>query len=147
MNDLYELPQGWEWEKLSLFLNENPKSKIKVKEADNIGTMPFFTSGQNILRHSLNLVDDINIFMSTGGIASIKIYNGKASYSTDTFSYKVKKCNIYYFYYYILNNIQFINKELFKGVGLKHLQKKDFKNQYIPPSTTFRTTTHCSKTR
>ena len=94
---------------------------------------PFFTSGNSVLSFNNYLVEGENIFLSTGGNAIVNFYKGKASYSTDTFcistdlSLKPK-----YLYFWLLKNISYINSEMFKGAGLKHLQKNDLRNFKIP---------------
>ncbi|KIC04472.1 putative type I restriction enzyme S protein [Ligilactobacillus ruminis DPC 6832] len=44
-----DIPEGWGSEKLKDVIVENPKSKIKVGDVKNIGEVPFFTSGAEIL--------------------------------------------------------------------------------------------------
>jgi type I restriction enzyme S subunit len=107
---------------------ENPKSPFKVEDADNFGEFPFFTSGDNILRHSCYLVDGENLFIATGGKAKVNYYHGKASYSTDTYSIKAKELNTKYLFYTLIKDIEKIDYNFFSGSGLKHLQKDDFKN-------------------
>jgi len=115
------------WKKLIEVFEENPKSPLKVGDADNNGVFPFFTSGGKILTHSDFLVDGENIFLSTGGYAHVKYFKGKASYSTDTWCLKVKDNNLTkYIYYQILGKIKFIDEMLFRGTGLRHLQKNEF---------------------
>jgi restriction endonuclease S subunit len=114
--------------KLGDTFQELPKSKYQVQHADNIGHFPFFTSGDSILSHSLFNVDDDLIFLATGGKANVKFHSGKAAYSTDTYAIKGKNHSSNYLYYLLLNNLSFIDRNFFSGSGLKHLQKKDFKN-------------------
>jgi len=125
---------NWPTKKLGEICEENIKSPYKVENADNFGTYPFFTSGGKILQHSEYLVDGENIFLSTGGYAHIKYYLGKACYSADTWSLKVKspQAHTKYVYYWILNKIKFIDELLFRGTGLRHLQKREFLNLEIP---------------
>ncbi len=129
MNDI-KVPKGWKRVKLGDIIIENKKSKFKVEDADNSGYYPFFTSGESILTHSQYIIDGENIFLATGGIANIKYYNGKASYSTDTYSLK-SKIPTKYLYYYLLKNIKNIDYKYFSGSGLKHLQKDEFKKEEI----------------
>ncbi|MDX4040272.1 restriction endonuclease subunit S, partial [Aliarcobacter skirrowii] len=107
---------------------------IKVSDAKEIsGEYNFFTSGENIYKYNSYLVESKNIFLSTGGNAIIKFFNGKASYSTDTYSLKTNDLvKIEYLYEFLSNIINDINEFFFKGVGLKHLQKQDFKSLKIP---------------
>jgi len=128
------IPQGWKRVVLADIILENDKSFLKVGEADNVGSYPFFTSGEKILSHSEALVDGENIFMATGGVANVKFFDGKASYSTDTYSF-VSTENSRFIYYIILSFLGEINRKYFSGSGLKHLQKKEFKKIKInlPP--------------
>lgn len=123
--------------KLGDYIFENKKSKIQVNAAKELknATYPFFTSGENIYSYLDYLVDGENIYLSTGGNAGIKFYNGKAAYSTDTYVIKSKaettlKTKLMFFM--LQNIIQDINTLYFKGVGLKHLQKEGLKNIQIP---------------
>ncbi len=124
----------WPTKKLGEICEENRKSPYKVENADNIGPFPFFTSGEAVLRHSEYLIDGENIFLATGGYAKIKYFNGKASYSGDTWSLKIKDRNILtkFVYYQILRILKFLDEALFRGSGLRHLQKREFLNLKIP---------------
>ena len=126
------LPEGWKWVRLGEVVIENPKSPFKVEDCDNFGNFPFFTSGDNVLRHSHFLVDEENLFIATGGKAKINYFYGKASYSADTYSLKVKDLNTKYIFYTLLKDIEIIDYKFFSGSGLKHLQKDDFKGLSIP---------------
>ncbi|HWA32312.1 MAG TPA: restriction endonuclease subunit S [Candidatus Paceibacterota bacterium] len=128
------IPSGWNIRPLNKVIVENNKSTIKVGDADNNGDYPFFTSGEKILTHSKALVSGKNIYMATGGVANLKFFDGDASYSTDTYCFNSKE-DTKYIYYTLLNNLRNINKQLFSGSGLKHLQKNDFKKEEIllPP--------------
>lgn len=114
--------------KLGDTFQELPKSKLQVQHADNIGHFPFYTSGDSVLTHSEFNVDDEIIFLATGGKANVKFHSGKAAYSTDTYAIKGKDHSSKYLFYLLLNNLSFIDRNFFSGSGLKHLQKKDFRN-------------------
>lgn len=123
----------WLTKKLGEICEENKKSPYKVEDADNSGDFPFFTSGEVVLTHSNYLVEGENIFLATGGYAKVKYYKGKACYSADTWSLKVKQGNLTkYVYYQILGMLNLIDEILFRGSGLRHLQKKEFLNLEIP---------------
>lgn len=110
--------------KLSDILLENEKSTIQVGSSDNIcGNYPFFTSGETINEWQDYFVDGINCYLSTGGNASIKVYAGKAAYSTDTWCIYGKENYSSYLYFYLKSIIKSINSSYFAGSGLKHLQK------------------------
>ena len=116
---------------------EEKKSKIQVNETENVkGIYPFFTSGEDVNEWDEYLVDGVNLFLSTGGNASIKIYDGKAAYSTDTYVVQGKNDSTIYLYFFIKNVIDKINDWHFLGSGLKHLQKDSFSQIkiYIPNS-------------
>jgi type I restriction enzyme S subunit len=122
----------WTTKKLGEICEENIKSPFKVEDVSNSGEYPFFTSGENVLTHDKYLVDGENIFLATGGYANVKYYNGKASYSTDTWSLKVKNALAKFVFYQILARLKYIDEVLFRGSGLRHLQKKEFLNIEIP---------------
>jgi len=134
MNSVEEnkLSNGWYYDTIGNVIFENKKSKIKVKEASNLEDYPFFTSGKKVLTHNDYLVDSENIFMATGGVAQVKYFKGKSSYSTDTYCFTSKTNNLRFIFYFVKSIITLINQDYFKGVGLKHLQKKDFRNISIP---------------
>lgn len=107
---------------------ELPKSKFQVQHADNIGQYPFYTSGDKILTHSEYNVEDDIVFLATGGKANVKFNSGKSAYSTDTYAIKGNAHSSKYLFYLLLNNLSYIDRNFFSGSGLKHLQKKDFRN-------------------
>lgn len=128
-----EIPEGWEVRKLKDIIVENPKSKIKVKEAqqDHFGDIPFFTSGQSILSMDEKLVTGMNCYLNTGGNADVKYFYGPASYSTDTWSIK-GKVFMEYLLPFILKNFQrSMDDKFFQGTGLRHLQKPLLKDYPI----------------
>jgi type I restriction enzyme S subunit len=126
------MKSSWPTKKLGEICEENIKSPFKVEDVSNSGEYPFFTSGENVLTHDEYLVDGENIFLATGGYANVKYYNGKASYSTDTWSLKVKNALTKFVFYQILARLKYIDEVLFRGSGLRHLQKKEFLNLEIP---------------
>lgn len=123
--------------KLGEAIAENPKSSIQVNQAkENIkGKYPFYTSGLNIYRFDTALISGKNIFLSTGGNALVQFFDGQCAYSTDTYAIKSidEKEILTQFIYLILQSLTpLINEFYFKGMGLKHLQKKELKNIQIP---------------
>ncbi len=123
--------------KLGETINENPKSSIQVNQAkeNTKGKYPFYTSGLNIYRFDTALISGKNIFLSTGGNALVQFFDGQCAYSTDTYAIKSidEKEILTQFIYLILQSLTpLINEFYFKGMGLKHLQKKEFKNIQIP---------------
>lgn len=132
-----EFKSKWETTNIGEILFEQPKSKIQVGTAKDTssGIYNFFTSGESVLKYDAFLVDNENIYLSTGGNAVVKFFDGKAAYSTDTYVVKSsdeKVLKTKFIFYFLENIISVINDFYFKGVGLKHLQKPDFKNIKIP---------------
>ncbi|MDR2066174.1 MAG: restriction endonuclease subunit S, partial [Prevotellaceae bacterium] len=132
-----KIESKWNLVQIGDFLFENDKSNIKVRTAKemNKGEYPFFTSGETVYRFNDFLTDNQNIYLSTGGNAIVKFYDGKAAYSTDTFVIKSNNEEVIktkFIFYYLESIISIINEFYFKGVGLKHLQKPDFRNMQIP---------------
>lgn len=127
----------YELVRLGEIILENPKSKIKVRDAkeNTTGTYPFYTSGVNVYKYDEALIDGENIYLSTGGNAIVQFYSGKSAYSTDTYAIKSRDSNqiMTKFIFYILESkVNYINMFLFEGMGLKHLQKTALKNLKIP---------------
>lgn len=123
--------------RLGELIAENPKSSIQVNQAkeNTSGQFPFYTSGLNIYRFDTALISGKNIFLSTGGNALVQFFDGQCAYSTDTYAIKSidEKEILTQFIYLILQSLTpLINEFYFKGMGLKHLQKKEFKNIQIP---------------
>ena len=132
-----KIESQWELKKIGEIIYEQPKSKIKVGTAKDVvnGVYPFFTSGNNVLTFNDFLLDNENIYLSTGGNAIIKYFNGRASYSTDTFvikSLNEKELKTKFIFHLLDSVIVSINQFYFKGLGLRHLQKPDFRNIKIP---------------
>ena len=127
------MKQGWEVKKLGELIIENQKSKIQVRNALNEGNYLFFTSGEGTRFYDRYFCSGENIFIATGGKAVIKFYDGKASYSTDTYSIKANNSLAItkYLFYYLLLKIDTIERKMFLGTAIKHLQKKEFKNILI----------------
>ena len=123
------------WQRISLgeTILENQKSKIQVNKA-NGGSFVFFTSGDTILNYGYPIISGENLFLSTGGVANLKYFNGNCAYSTDTYSIRSKGSNRF-LYYFLLSNLEYINENYFSGSGLKHLQKSSLKSHIIslPP--------------
>lgn len=121
--------------KLGSVLVEHKKSNIQVGEAQEAsGNVPFFTSGDSILKWDNALVDDRCCYLNTGGNADVKFYVGKAAYSTDTWCISGKD-QLSDYLFLLLNAIKpELNKKFFQGTGLKHLQKPLLKDRpiYIP---------------
>lgn len=124
--------------RISDILIENPKSSIQVGEAKIAkGIYQFFTSGETVYEWSEPLISGRNCFLNTGGNADVKFYVGLAAYSTDTWCITAKN-DLSDYLYLLLNSIKVeLNNKFFQGTGLRHLQKKLFKDKeiYIPIET------------
>jgi type I restriction enzyme S subunit len=130
--DQQYIPTSWTSKDLGSLIIEQLKSKIKVSGAANFGPYPFFTSGEAVLKHTDKEVDGKNIFLATGGLANVKYHNGAASYSTDTYAVTTNgSIDTEYLYYNLCRIIEYVNTNYFEGSGLKHLQKKEFKEHKI----------------
>ena len=136
MTDM-DIPQGWYMVPIGDCIVERGKSQIKVDNAAGYGNYPFFTSGEVVLQHTEKQIDGENIFLSTGGNAVVKYYDGQAAYSTDTYVVAGNEHVSTKFLYYALDFLtEYINTNYFQGSGLKHLQKKDFKrHELVIPSS------------
>ena len=114
---------------------ENPKSSIQVGDAKNVsGEIPFFTSGETILKWHKALVNGRNCYLNTGGNADVKFYVGRSAYSTDTWCITAEN-NLTDYLYLLLDSIRSeLDLKYFQGTGLKHLQKPLLKDRtiYIP---------------
>lgn len=122
--------------KLGDIIVENAKSPIQVGDAKaaNIGDVPFFTSGDAILKWPEVLATGRNCYLNTGGNADVKFYVGDAAYSTDTWCITASGEMSDYLYLLLLSIKPELNQKYFQGTGLKHLQKPTLKDRpiYIP---------------
>ena len=85
---------------------KNPKSLIKVCDAKNVsGEIPFFTSGETILKWPEALVNGRNCYLNTGGNADVKFYVGGSAYSTDTWCITTEN-NLADYLYLLLDRIR-----------------------------------------
>ena len=102
------------------------KSNIKAGDGLEKGNYPLYTCSP-IVNKYLNdyLYEDEALIISTGGNFSIHYVNGKFNYSTDCYVFNTDKYNLKYLYYYLLSKKDDINK-MFRGAGLKHLNKNEF---------------------
>ena len=121
--------------KLGDIILEHQKSTIQVGDAKKafVG-VPFFTSGDTILRWAKPLVKGRNCFLNTGGNIDVKFYVGEAAYSTDTWCITAKNEMADYLYLLLDSIRPELSLKFFQGTGLKHLQKPLLKERpiYIP---------------
>ena len=117
-------------------ITENQKSTIKVGDAkESNGSIKFFTSGASQLKYDHGLVGGENLFLPTGGNAYVFYHKGQAAYSTDTWSFRSSdesKLLTKYLYYALDFQREHINTSMFKGAGLKHLDKHLLRDLKIP---------------
>jgi type I restriction enzyme S subunit len=103
---------------------EAPKSRVKVGDAKGVtGEIPFFTSGDEILRWPREMLSGRYCYLNTGGNPGVKFHVGPAAYSTDTWCISGEKASTDYLYL-LLNSIKSeLGQKYFVGTGLRHLQK------------------------
>lgn len=107
-------------------INKFDKSSIKAGDGIEIGQYPLYTCSPLVNKFLDDYkCDDEAIIVSTGGNFSIHYVNGKFNYSTDCYVFNTDKCNLKYLYYYLKSKSDDINK-MFRGAGLKHLNKNEF---------------------
>lgn len=120
--------------KIKDIIIKNPKSTIKAGDIKaSTGNIPAFNSSAKLQYfYDDYLVDGENIFLPTGGSASIHYYNGKSCYTTDVFSFRTEKDKVInkYMYYYFKNDLSILDN-MFYGAGLKHLNKNELLNYKI----------------
>ena len=108
-------------------LNKFDKSKIKVGDGRKDGIYPLYTCSPKVNKFLDNyLYDTEAIILSTGGNPVINYHKGKFSYSSDCLVVQSNgKFENKYIYYYLISKTNEIAK-MFRGAGLKHLNKKEF---------------------
>lgn len=102
------------------------KSNIKAGDGLEKGNYPLYTCSP-VVNKFLNdyLYDDEAIIISTGGNFAAHYVKGRFNYSTDCYVFNTDKYNLKYLYYFLLSKNEDINK-MFRGAGLKHLNKNEF---------------------
>jgi type I restriction-modification system DNA methylase subunit/restriction endonuclease S subunit len=108
-----------------------PKSKRQASYGEKQGEYPFYTSSQNCNKYCNEYdYEDECLIIGTGGNANIK-HSSKFSCSTDNFVIKIIGQSTKYIYYYLLINIEVLQKG-FVGVGIQHISKEYINNIKIP---------------
>ncbi|OQC55146.1 MAG: putative type-1 restriction enzyme specificity protein [Parcubacteria group bacterium ADurb.Bin016] len=129
-------PNGVEFLDIERLWIKAPKSKLGVAQVKELseGNIICFTSGKNVFYVDDYLVDGEYIFMNDGGSADTKYNKGKAYYTDHTFTFTVNENKLLpkFIYYFLKENEIYINDILFKGTGLKNLNKKAFAKFKIP---------------
>ena len=102
------------------------KSKIKAGDGEKEGKYPLYTCSPKVNKFLDNyLYDTEAIILSTGGNPIINYHKGEFSYSTDCLAIKSNgKFENKYLYYYLISKINDIAK-MFRGAGIKHLNKRE----------------------
>lgn len=112
---------------LSKIVTKLEKSKIKAGDGKKVGKYPLYTCSPIVDKfYDKYLYDTKAIILSTGGNPVINYYDGKFAYSTDCLVIKTNdELEEKYMYYYLISKIDNISK-MFRGVGIKHLNKNEF---------------------
>lgn len=125
-------PSGGET-RLGDVIVENPKSTLKVRESISDGEFPFFSSGEVVSSFDKHICDGENLFIATGGKASVHYHDGKAAYSTDCFSITTRAILLPKFLFLFLESIlPQIDEQMFEGAALRHLQKGRLRDTRMP---------------
>ena len=119
---------------LNKVVNFEKKSSYPASFGQENGLYKFYTSGSNITYCNEYIVDGKSIIVNDGGCALIRYNEGKMAYSDHTICLTEKndKIKLEYIYYFLKSKEKFININLFKGSGLKNIDKKAFKLLKIP---------------
>lgn len=119
--------------KLKKIIKVLEKSNIKAGDGKDKGKYKFYTCGKNIKRIDEFLVEEEVLLCSTGGVYIVHYSDEPCSYSTDVYAISAKEGYLTKYLFEILNNIGEEQKDiLFKGTGLKHLDKNRFLDIDIP---------------
>ena len=107
-------------------INKFDKSSIKAGDGRSFGNYPLYTCSPVVNKYLDDYIcDEEAIILSTGGNFAIHYINGKFNYSTDCYVFNTSKFILKYLYYYLKSKKDEINK-MFRGAGLKHLNKNEF---------------------
>ena len=108
------------------------KSKIKAGDGKSFGKYPLYTCSPILNKYCDDYMFDTDaVIIGTGGNPVINYFNGKFNVSTDCLTLKVKDNYISKFiYYHLIANINKI-QDMFRGAGIKHLNKNEFFNLNI----------------
>lgn len=119
------IPEYCSTEKLGLFMNYKPKSKIKAGYGKDKGNYPLFnSSSEQSLWVDEYLYDGETIFIPTGGKAAINYFNGKCAGTTDNICFSCKNGLLTkYAYLFLWRDLEILQNG-FKGSGLEHISKE-----------------------
>ena len=107
-------------------INKLEKSKIKAGDGEKVGKYPLYTCSPKVNKFcDYYLYNTEAIILGTGGNPVINYHKGEFSYSTDCLAIKSKgEFENKYLYYYLMSKISDISK-MFRGAGIKHLNKRE----------------------
>ena len=128
----FEIPNSWCWIRLGHSIRIFDKSPFKASYGKQVGKYPFFTSSELLKYKCDKAIFKHGITMGTGGKGSVNLVIGEFSTSTDCLNFDSIIYLLEYLFIFLKANIDVISKTMFKGVGLKHLQKNDLFNLLLP---------------
>ena len=110
-----------------------PKSKIKAGDGKKKGKYPLYRCSNKIDTYYDEYIIDIEaIIIGTGGNPSIHYNTGKCTYTTQCLAITSKGVlKNKYIYYYLLSQLDRI-QNMFRGMTIKQLDKKEFFKLEIP---------------
>ena len=110
-----------------------PKSKIKAGDGKKEGKYPLYRSSNKIdTYYDEYIIDTEAIIVGTGGNPSIHYNIGKCAYTTQCLAITSKgTLKNKYIYYYLLSQLDRI-QNMFRGMTIKQLDKKEFLKMDIP---------------
>jgi type I restriction enzyme S subunit len=110
------------------------KSKLPASSGLDSGEYIFFTSGLKKSFVNDFMLNDEGIIINDGGSALIRYFKGKFSYSDHVICIKSRDAEVLtkYLFYILKSKENEIDKDLFKGTGLRNIDKKAFKTFEIP---------------
>lgn len=122
-----EIPEQWESKKLKFNYEIIGKTNIPASNGEDQGSIPFFTSGDNIKYVDKPVKFGEFIIVGDGGIPNFKYFNGNFSYSDHCFLLKTNgKIKTKFLYYYLISKLDQIDILCFQGMGLRNLDKYKF---------------------
>ena len=110
-----------------------PKSKIKAGDGKKTGKYPLYRCSSKVDTYYDEYIIDIEaIIIGTGGNPSIHYNTGKCAYTTQCLAITSKGVlKNKYIYYYLLSQLDRI-QNMFRGMTIKQLDKKEFFKLEIP---------------
>ena len=110
-----------------------PKSKVKAGDGKKKGKYPLYRCSNKIDTYYDEYIIDIEaIIIGTGGNPSIHYNTGKCAYTTQCLAITSKGVlKNKYIYYYLLSQLDRI-QNMFRGMTIKQLDKKEFFKLEIP---------------